>query len=117
MNKEAQLAGIESILLSGDAFALGANVAQEREVARAKVSQGTDRSVVCQDEQVERRHGLLVPFPVRGIDSQVRSCLEREVEGSRRTDPASRQSQFRGRHPDGGHFRLPPCRRGCCRPS
>lgn len=65
MNKEAQLAGIEPVLLSGDAFALGANVAQEREVARAEVSQGTDRSVLRQDEQVERRHGLLVPFPAR----------------------------------------------------
>ena len=65
MHKEAQLAGIEPVLLSGDAFALGANVAKEWQVARAKVSQGTDRSVLRQDEQVERRHGLLVPFPAR----------------------------------------------------
>jgi hypothetical protein len=86
VHKEAQLAGIKPVLLLGDTFALGANVAQEREVARAKVSQGTDRSVLRQDEQVERRHGLLVPFPVRGMAVRLG---EKEAKRSRRTDPAS----------------------------
>jgi len=64
VHKEAQLSLVDAIPLHSDAFALLPDLAQQREVLRAEVAEGADGAVLREDEEVQRRHRLLVPLPV-----------------------------------------------------